>query len=173
MPKPETCKESTMFVLIRTLTYASLFVGLVLIYLPSRLLAWSGITRPAGYSWPQITGVVICTVGALIALACVGVFAFIGKGTPAPFDPPRHLVIRGPYRFVRNPMYIGAALALAGAALYFKSAVLFAFVACFLLITHLFVVIYEEPVLRRTFGPEYDAYCHRIHRWWPTGHPCR
>ena len=159
-----------MFVLIRTLTYASLFIGVVLIYLPARLLAWSGIVRPAGTSWVQILGAVICTLGACIALACVFAFAFIGKGTPAPFDPPRRLVIRGPYRFVRNPMYIGAALALAGAALYFQSVALFAFVAGFLLVTHLFVVIYEEPTLRRTFGQEYDAYCHRIHRWLPSAH---
>ena len=157
-----------MFVLVRTITYATLFIGFVLIYLPARLLAWSGIVRPAGLGWPQIVGAVICAIGALIALACVGAFAFIGKGTPAPFDPPRRLVIRGPYRFVRNPMYYGAALALAGAALFFQSALLFAFVAGFLLVTHLFVVIYEEPILRRSFGPEYEAYCERVHRWRPT-----
>ncbi len=157
-----------MFVLIRTLTYATLFIGFVLIYLPARLLAGSGIVRPTGLGWPQILGAVICAVGALIALACVCAFAFIGKGTPAPFDPPRRLVIRGPYRFVRNPMYFGAALALAGAALFFQSALLFAFVAGFLLVTHLFVVIYEEPTLRRSFGPEYEMYCERVHRWQPT-----
>ena len=156
-----------MFVLIRTLTYASIFVGLVLIYLPARLLAFSGIARPDVFGWPQIAGAVIGTLGGLIALACVSAFAFIGKGTPAPFDPPRRLVVRGPYRFVRNPMYIGAALALAGAALYFQSVALFVFVAGFLAVTHLFVVIYEEPVLRRTFGTEYDAYCNRVHRWLP------
>jgi protein-S-isoprenylcysteine O-methyltransferase Ste14 len=157
-----------MFVLIRTLTYATLFIGFVLIYLPARLLALSGIVRPTGLGWPQILGAVICAGGALIALSCVCAFAFIGKGTPAPFDPPRRLVIRGPYRFVRNPMYFGAALALAGAALFFQSALLFAFVAGFLLVTHLFVVIYEEPTLRRSFGPEYETYCERVHRWWPT-----
>lgn len=156
-----------MFVLIRTLTYATLFIGFVLIYLPARLLAWSGIDRPQVMGWPQVLGAIICAAGVFVALACVFAFALIGKGTPAPFDPPRRLVIRGPYRFVRNPMYIGAALALAGAALFFQSAALFAFVAGFLLVTHLFVVIYEEPTLRRTFGPEYEAYCHRIHRWLP------
>jgi len=162
-----------MFILIRTLTYATLFIGFVLIYLPARLLAWSGVVRPAAIGWPQILGAVICAVGAVIALACVSVFAFIGKGTPAPFDPPRRLVIRGPYRFVRNPMYIGAALALAGAAFFFQSAALLAFVVGFLLMTHLFVLLYEEPTLRRTFGPEYDAYCHRVHRWFPSAHALR
>jgi len=157
-----------MFVLIRTLTYASLFIAVVLIYLPARLLAWSGIVRPAMMSWPQISGLLICSVGAAIALSCVFAFAFIGKGTPAPFDPPRRLVVRGPYRFVRNPMYIGAALAVAGAALFYKSLALAAFVAGFLVVTHLFVIIYEEPTLRRVFGPEYQAYCVHVHRWRPT-----
>jgi len=157
-----------MFVLVRTITYATLFIGLLLIYLPSRILAWSGIARPATYAWPQIAGLIVGAAGALIALACVSVFAIIGKGTPAPFDPPRRLVVRGPYRFVRNPMYIGAALAIAGAAVFYKSLALAAFVAGFLLVTHLFVVIYEEPTLRRTFGPDYSEYCLHVHRWQPS-----
>jgi protein-S-isoprenylcysteine O-methyltransferase Ste14 len=157
-----------MFVIIRTLTYATIFVGLVLIYFPAQLLAWSGIVRPPAMGWPQIGGVIIGSVGGLIALSCVCAFAFIGKGTPAPFDPPRRLVVRGPYRFVRNPMYIGAALVIAGTALFYKSVVLLAFFAGFLLVTHLFVLIYEEPTLSRTFGPEYQSYCDRVHRWWPV-----
>jgi protein-S-isoprenylcysteine O-methyltransferase Ste14 len=64
-------------------------------------------------------------------------------------------------------MYIGAGLALAGAALFYESATLLGYVALFLLITHLFVVLYEEPTLRRTFGPEYEAYRHRVRRWRP------
>lgn len=156
-----------MFVLMRTITYASLFIGFVLIYLPSRVLAWAGISRPAEIGWAQIAGSVICILGAAIALWCVGAFAWIGRGTPAPFDPPRRLVIRGPYRFVRNPMYIGAATALAGAALYFTSLSLFAFVCGFLLVTHLFVIVYEEPTLRRLFGPEYTDYCAHVERWRP------
>ena len=105
--------------------------------------------------------------GRIIALCCVLAFAVIGKGTPAPFDPPRRLVIRGPYRFVRNPMYLGAAVALAGAALFYQSLALLAFVAVFLLLAHLFVVLYEEPTLRRSFGHQYHAYCEHVHRWWP------
>jgi len=156
-----------MFVLIRTITYASLFIGFLLIWLPERLLAWSGVVRPAAIEAPQIAGLLIGSAGAALALWCVGTFAFIGKGTPAPFDPPRRLVVRGPYRFVRNPMYIGAASALAGAALFYLSTPLLLYFALFLLITHLFVVIYEEPTLRRSFGPEYEAYCGRVRRWWP------
>ncbi len=158
-----------MFVLFRALTYASIFVGFLFIYLPARLLAWSGMVRPAAMGWPQIAGAIVGSVGALIALACVSAFIWIGKGTPAPFDPPRRLVVRGPYRFVRNPMYIGAALVLAGTALFYKSPILFAFLAIFLLATRLFVLFYEEPTLCRTFGPEYASYCYSVGRWWPRG----
>lgn len=157
-----------MFVLIRTIAYATLFISFVLIYLPARVLAWAGVARPAALGWPQIGGTIVCALGAFVALSCVLAFTFIGKGTPAPFDPPRRLVIRGPYRYVRNPMYLGAALALAGAALFYRSAALLAFVAVFLLATHLFVLLYEEPTLRRNFGPDYADYCHSVHRWFPS-----
>jgi protein-S-isoprenylcysteine O-methyltransferase Ste14 len=126
-----------------------------------------GLVRPTAIEAPQIIGTIVASAGAVIALSCIFTFAWIGRGTPAPFDPPRRLVVRGPYRFVRNPMYIGAGLALGGAALFYESAPLLAYGAIFLLIAHLFVLWYEEPTLRRTFGPEYEAYCHRVRRWWP------
>jgi protein-S-isoprenylcysteine O-methyltransferase Ste14 len=158
-----------MFVLFRTITYATFFVGFLLIYLPSRVLLWSGIVRPATMQAPQIAGMIVATLGALLALWCVVTFVHIGKGTPAPFDPPRRLVVRGPYRFVRNPMYLGGALTLAGAALFYRSLFLLAYGCIFLLAFSLFVLFYEEPTLRRTFGPDYEAYCHRVARWLP--HP--
>jgi protein-S-isoprenylcysteine O-methyltransferase Ste14 len=103
----------------------------------------------------------------LLALACILTFVFAGKGTPAPFDPPRRLVVRGPYRFVRNPMYLGAGLALTGAALFYQSIPMAGYAGAFLLITHFFVILYEEPTLRRTFGTDYAAYCRQTGRWWP------
>ena len=156
-----------MFVLFRTIAYATFFVGFLLIYLPSRVLLWSGIVRPATMQAPQIAGMIVATLGALLALWCVVAFVSIGKGTPAPFDPPRRLVVRGPYRFVRNPMYLGGALTLAGAALFYRSLFLLGYDCFFLLAFSLFVLFYEEPTLRRTFGPDYEAYCHRVARWLP------
>jgi protein-S-isoprenylcysteine O-methyltransferase Ste14 len=156
-----------MYVFFRAVVYATLFIALVLIYLPSRLLAWSGIVTRSAIGVPQVAGLVITTAGAAVALWCILAFAWIGHGTPAPFDPPRRLVVRGPYRFVRNPMYIGAAVALAGAALYYRSLTLLGYDALFALATVLFVHGYEEPKLRRTFGPDYEAYCASVHRWLP------
>jgi protein-S-isoprenylcysteine O-methyltransferase Ste14 len=156
-----------MFVLVRAATYAAFFIGFVLVYLPARFLAWSGIVAPATTGAPQVAGMIMVTIGTAIALWCVFTFVFIGKGTPAPFDPPRKLVIRGPYCFVRNPMYIGAGITLVGAALYYESLSIFIYTALFFLITHLFVVLYEEPTLRRTFGDKYEAYFRRVRRWIP------
>ena len=156
-----------MFVLMRALTYAVLFVGLVFVYLPSRVLVWAGVTVPAEMSGARVAGIALASLGAALALWCVGAFIALGKGTPAPFDPPRRLVVRGPYRFVRNPMYWGALLVFFGTALYYRSLALAALSGVFLLVAHLFVLLYEEPTLRRTFGPAYAAYCARVHRWWP------
>jgi len=156
-----------IFVLVRAITYAALFIGFVLVYLPGRFLSWSGIVAPATTGAPQVAGMIMVTIGTVIALWCVFTFVFIGKGTPAPFDPPRKLVIRGPYRFVRNPMYIDAGMTLAGAALYYESLSIFFYACLFFLVTHLFVVLYEELTLRRTFGDEYDAYFRRVRRWLP------
>src|SRR5213078_3039233 len=130
-------------------------------------LAWSGIVRPAGIGAPQVAGMIMVTIGTAIALWCVFTFVFIGKGTPAPFDPPRKLVIRGPYHFVRNPMYIGAVLALGGAAIVYHSVALLGYVLLFGGSTHLFVVSYEEPTLSRLFGADYQAYRSRVNRWLP------
>ena|SRR5437016_196998 len=157
-----------MFVLMRAVTYGTLFVGFLLVFLPGRVLEWSGVRRPASLGLPQGVGLAVVVLGAALALWCIVTFAFVGKGTPAPFDPPRRLVVRGPYRFVRNPMYIGAALALAGAALFYGSWPLLGYMGLFLLITHLFVRLYEEPVLHRLFGTEYEEYCRVVRRWRPS-----
>jgi protein-S-isoprenylcysteine O-methyltransferase Ste14 len=157
-----------MVVLMRALTYATLFIGLLLVFVPQQILAATGIVRPERIGPAQIAGLVMIAVGGVLALSCVLTFALIGKGTPAPFDPPRRLVRAGPYARVRNPMYIGAALALFGAALFFGSAPLALYATAFLVVIHLFVVFYEEPTLHRLFGASYDEYRSNVHRWMPT-----
>ena len=156
-----------MFVLARAVTYAALFIGFVLVFLPARILSSAGIIQPPTIGAAQVAGVLLGGAGAALALTCIFTFAVIGRGTPAPFDPPRRLVVRGPYRRLRNPMYAGAGLALAGAALYCQSMALLGYAVVFLIVMHLFVVLYEEPTLRRTFGDEYEAYCRQAGRWWP------
>lgn len=160
-----------MFAVIRALTYATIFVGLVLVLVPARLLESSGVTPSRETGLPQFAGAMVVLLGAALALWCVLAFAVIGRGTPAPFDPPRRLVVAGPYRFVRNPMYLGAALVLAGLTTYFASLRVFGYTLLFLVVTHLFVIWYEEPTLRRLFGNEYEQYCSQVHRWRPSRRP--
>lgn len=162
-----------MAIVFRAITYAVLFIGLVLIYVPALLLERTGIISPESIGLQQIAALAIGTLGMAIALWCVFTFTSRGKGTPAPFDAPQQLVTQGPYRYLRNPMYLGAAVALAAAALYYSSLTLLGYTALFLLLTHLFVVGYEEPTLRRTFGTSYDSYCSQVNRWWPRVPPTK
>ena len=158
-----------MFTLMRALTYSVLFMGFVLVFLPGQLLQSAGVTRPSSNGMPQIAGAILVVLGGALAVWCILTFAILGRGTPVPFDPPRRLVVRGPYKFVRNPMYLGAALALCGAGLFYQSTVLVGYALLFLVVVGLFVHWYEEPTLRRMFGAEYEAYCGRVRRWWPRG----
>jgi protein-S-isoprenylcysteine O-methyltransferase Ste14 len=156
-----------MFVAARAVVYATAFTALLLVYLPGRVLVWAGVRPPAVMGAPPVMGMVLSAAGAAIALWCIGMFVRVGKGTPAPFDPPRRLVERGPYRFLRNPMYVGGVVLLGGAALFYWSWTLLTYTAVFLLVAHLFVVLYEEPTLERSFGEEYLEYRRRVGRWWP------
>jgi protein-S-isoprenylcysteine O-methyltransferase Ste14 len=123
-----------------------------------------GIVLPA---WAPFLGMVMMVPGAVLGLCCAGMFITRGRGTPAPFDAPRDFVAVGPYRFVRNPMYVGGLAFLAGFGLYAGS-VSILIMACVLFgVVHLFVVLYEEPTLRRQFGTTYEAYCRAVHRWIP------
>jgi protein-S-isoprenylcysteine O-methyltransferase Ste14 len=156
-----------MFPLMRGLTYAALFISFVLVFLPAQVLARSGVTAPPEIGPAQVIGAAAVVLGLSLAIWCVLAFGIFGRGTPAPFDPPRRLVVRGPYRFVRNPMYIGAIVGLAGASLFYESLALAGFTLLFATIVHLFVLFYEEPTLTRLFGADYAEYCRRIRRWSP------
>jgi protein-S-isoprenylcysteine O-methyltransferase Ste14 len=106
--------------------------------------------------------------GIALYLACAfWGFALRGKGTPAPVDPPKKLVVEGPYRVVRNPMYWSVVSVLLGEALIFHSLALAKLAAALFAGANLFVLFYEEPVLRRKFGREYEEYCRRVPRWLP------
>src|SRR5258705_2699972 len=157
-----------MLALFRSIVYAALFVSFVLVFIPDQILRAAGITGPTQIGTWHWTGLTLVVLGGALAVWCILRFALVGKGTPAPFDPPRKLVAAGPYRWSRNPMYIGAGIALCGAALFYQSAALVAFAAGFLVVTHLFVVFYEEPTLERTFGARYADYRNAVPRWMPT-----
>ena len=115
--------------------------------------------------------------GILILLGIVGLldsflrFAVQGLGTPAPVFPTRHLVVTGLYRFVRNPMYVAVVSAILGQGLLLGNSRVLEYGALVWLLFHLFVLLYEEPTLRSSFGPEYRAFCAEVPRWIPRFTP--
>jgi protein-S-isoprenylcysteine O-methyltransferase Ste14 len=118
--------------------------------------------------WPlQVVGVVLAAAGAAVLLHAFARFVVEGLGTPAPVAPPERLVVRGAYRHVRNPMYVAVTAAVAGQALLLGQPILLAYAAAFLAVTFTFVRLYEEPVLSRRFGEDYDRYRRTVPGWWP------
>jgi len=128
-----------------------------------------GLSLPAA---AEIPGAILEVLGAILVLACAGVFIIRGRGTPAIFDAPRAFVAIGPYRFVRNPMYIGGLILLIGCALYERSISILVLALLLFALVHLFVLLYEEPTLVRKFGRSYQEYRRAVRRWiprWPAG----
>ena len=153
---------------LRTALFVLLMPGTVVGFIPYLLIR--GHTDDVGpiLSAPHMLGVGVALAGAALGLWCVGLFSLVGKGTPAPIDPPKELVVAGAYRVVRNPMYVGVACVLIGEAVFFGSGRLAAYVLGLVTAFHFFVVLYEEPVLRRKFGKPYEEYCLKVSRWLPS-----
>ena len=113
----------------------------------------------------RYAGWILIFLGAFFYFWTVWDFAVAGRGTPAPMDPPKKLVVRGLYRYVRNPMYLGVCSILFGETLLFSSPLLLVYTFLVFLSFHIFVVAYEEPKLNKTFGDAYRDYCDSVPRW--------
>ncbi|HXV43296.1 MAG TPA: isoprenylcysteine carboxylmethyltransferase family protein [Anaerolineae bacterium] len=153
--------------LLKTLLFTVLVPGSVTIILPylllnSRLPPLTINLGPARFlGWGPIVS------GAIIYLWCAWDFAAAGQGTPLPADPPKMLVAAGLYRRVRNPMYMGVLQLILGQAILFGSLLLLGYGALLWLAFHLFIIYYEEPTLKRLFGPAYEQYRAEVPRWLP------
>jgi protein-S-isoprenylcysteine O-methyltransferase Ste14 len=121
----------------------------------------------------RFAGALLVALGLIGLLNSFARFALQGLGTPAPVFPTRHLVVSGLYRYVRNPMYIAVVMTILGQALIFGNSSLLEYGGIVWLLFHLFVLIYEEPTLRATFGGEYDSFCAEVPRWIPWLTPKR
>ena len=155
-----------VFTLLRSLFYAICFLGLfalIALFL-RRYDASIGIPIPA---WLEIPGLIILLLGGLLGFSCIFSFVFHGKGTPAIFDPPTEFVPMGPYKYSRNPMYIGGLTMLMGLALYQHSISILLFFVFLCIVIQPFVIYYEEPGLRNRFGQSYREYCNKTPRWVP------
>jgi protein-S-isoprenylcysteine O-methyltransferase Ste14 len=156
-----------MRLVLETLLHTVLFPGAVLVGVPYLLLSSRGELHGVGAPIPRFLGGIAILAGLVLGFWCTRHFLVLGRGTPNPIDPPRFLVRAGPYQVVRNPMYVAVGTILAGEALVLGSTTLVAYLLLVVLVFHLFVVLYEEPTLRRTFGVAYEEYCRRVPRWLP------
>jgi protein-S-isoprenylcysteine O-methyltransferase Ste14 len=120
-----------------------------------------------GWTWLRGVGVALLVAGIPVLVESIARFVWRGRGTLTPAVPTQHLVVSGLYRFVRNPMYLGVVAVIVGEALLLGSVSVLIYAAVVAFGFHLFVVLYEEPTLRRTYGPEYDEYCAHVRRWVP------
>ena len=151
---------------LRAIAYAGAFVALWI------WIAYEAHLRdvPFGFPlpvWASPIGIALMAIGLGLMGACVAMFVVQGHGTPAPFDPPHAFVVSGPYRWVRNPMYIGMFVFLVGYALCAVSFAVLLVAFAMLAVAHLVAVLYEEPSLARRFGEPYRAYRRTTPRWIP------
>lgn len=167
-PPPETWQaRSTRGLALRTLLAALWFACAFFVLLPGCVLwlAGASLVPPPGVS--RLLGALVIAAAQLASLPLIIDFVRCGRGTHAPFDPPRRFVTTGPYRRVRNPMYLLYVVVMLGEAILYRSWPLLVYTAGFWLLAHVYVVGVEEKGLRRRFGAEYDAYCRRVGRWLP------
>ena len=154
----------------RSLLWVLFLPGVVAGYIPWRYFGFGRGTFDV-IDTARIVGLACMAVGIALLGACVWEFARSGRGTLSPADPPRHLVVRGLYRYVRNPMYLAVTAIVLGEAIAARSRDLAVYWAVFFLLANLFVIGYEEPNLRRRFGASYEAYTASVGRWIPKLRP--
>jgi protein-S-isoprenylcysteine O-methyltransferase Ste14 len=147
----------------RHLVAIVLLPGTVAVLIPALLLSGAELAP-----WPlALLGGVLMGIGVGTIAWTVALFAGLGRGTLAPWDPPERLVIRGPYRYVRNPMISGVLALLLGQAALFGSTAVLIWAALVFTLNAVYFPLIEEPDLRHRFGADYDEYAARTPRWVP------
>ena len=148
---------------LRNLLFTIVVPAAGAVYAPWWILTHSG-ADPQPVAWSAL---ILVALGLVLYAWCLWLFATVGGGTPGPWDAPQRFVAVGPYRWVRNPIYIAAGLVVVGEAWLFLSLPLFAYAGALAVGCHLFVVWYEEPALHSLFGDAYDEYRRKMSRWIP------
>ena len=141
--------------------------GTLAVYVPWLLCHWRFAPPLLGIAPLRVLGALMIAAGLSVLLDSFARFAIQGRGTPAPVASPHHLVVTGPYRYVRNPMYVALTSLILGQGLLFGSVPLLEYGCVVWLGSFAFVLLYEEPALRREFGKEYEQYCAHVPRWIP------
>jgi protein-S-isoprenylcysteine O-methyltransferase Ste14 len=163
--------SATLIALLRLSVFTVLVPCSVTVWLPF-FWFYPGAQRGfSGIGLSSLGAMVVIALGAAGYLWCAWEFTFQGKGMPAPIDHPKILVVRGLYRFVRNPMYISVFFVLLGESLLFRSLVLLRYAVIIGVLFHVVVIVMEEPMLRAKFGASYGEYRKVVPRWIPRFRP--
>ena len=159
--------------LSRSAVFFAFAPGTVAGLVPWWITGWA--LKPAffGLEAARFAGYALIALGLVPLVESFARFALKGLGTPAPIAPTANLVIGGFYRYMRNPMYAGVLAIIAGQAIIFADARLFAYAALVWVMFELFVLLYKEPALKRTYGGEYLRYRENVPRWIPRITPWR
>ena len=152
---------------IGTAIFLIIAPGFVAGVVPWWISQWKVESPFLGWPFLRYLGIALIALGATGLLDSFVRFVVQGVGTPAPVFPTRNLVVSGLYRYVRNPMYVSLVSAILGQALWFENAMLLGYGVLVWVGFHLFVLFYEEPTLRSTFGPKYAKYRRAVPRWIP------
>jgi protein-S-isoprenylcysteine O-methyltransferase Ste14 len=150
--------------ILNTILFTIFVPGTVAGYIPYRLADRFAHRSSGPVEW---LGLAVLALGAAIYFRCAWEFAVRGLGTPAPIAPTKFLVTTALHRYMRNPMYVGVALVIVGEAILFRSVRVLEYSVFMLSAAHTFVVLYEEPTLRRQFGESYEEYRRTVPRWIP------
>jgi protein-S-isoprenylcysteine O-methyltransferase Ste14 len=158
---------SQVILIFRSLFWMIVLPGTVTLYLPYLIVRrWNPTAFPGWGIW-QLFALIPIGIGAAVLLHSIWGFADVGRGTLSPVDPPKKLVVKGLYRYLRNPMYVGVVTILLGEALLFHSLALLGYALVGFVAFNLFVILYEEPILRDQFGESYKHYRRHVGRWLP------
>ena len=156
-----------LFIKAIALLTGSLVVILFFIYLPCVLGTSNESSVNEGFHIFRYAAIIPMLLGAVLGGKCIFDFFIEGQGTPSPIDPPKKLVVSGFYRYNRNPMYSSVLLVLIGYSVWFLSLLVLLYTLAFFLVIHSFIVLFEEPALRKKFGDSYISYCQKVPRWIP------
>lgn len=157
---------------LKSVFFALLLPGTVTGLLPYLIVGPAAALFNAPWRSSQYLGLLLVVIGSAVLLWSIVDFAVHGRGTLAPVDPPKELVVRGPYRYVRNPMYLGVLTVLLGETVFFRSISLLGYAILAWAVFVVVILAYEEPVLRAQFGESYARYVRAVRRWIP-GRPYR
>jgi len=155
-----------LWLLLKNLLFTALVPGFLVGWVPWVYLLHRA-PLPAAWTLGHYAALPLLLTGGVLYFACLWQFVTKGRGTPAPFDPPQKLVRRGPYRWVRNPIYLSLLLLVLGEVVFFRHIALLLYLVFLASAFQLFVEMFEEPSLRRQFGAMYSDYCGTVRRWWP------